>query len=198
MYRVFALLPSGLLLSLALSAQSYDLAAGVRLGTDLGLSVKLRLPPLDENFTLEAILQTSLEREEGLFSLLAAQHFPLITRRLNLYAGAGFHLGWLENDPDRLPEVVAPAGISLIGGAELNFKRINISTDFKPAINVRGGEKRFYSQTAVTLRYQMFDRYDIWESPREKRRRQRQNRREERRRERQKNGGFNWRVWEKG
>jgi hypothetical protein len=197
MNKMIVLLLAGCLSALPIFAQSYDLAAGVRLGTDLGISAKLRVPPLDENFTVEGILQTSLEREEGLFTLLGAQHFPLITRRLNLYAGAGFHLGWLEDDPDRPLDVVAPAGVSLIGGAEVNFRRINISTDFKPALNLRGGEKRFYSQTAVTLRYQMFQRYDIWESPRDKRRRHRRERRADRRAERQRNGGVNWRFWEK-
>ncbi|MEO0875985.1 MAG: hypothetical protein AAFY48_15420, partial [Bacteroidota bacterium] len=87
-----------------LQAQSYDLAAGVRLGTDLGISAKLRVPPIDENFTVETIIQTSLEREEGLISVLGEQHFPLITRRVNLYAGGGFHAGWLEDDPDRDPD----------------------------------------------------------------------------------------------
>lgn len=179
------------------NAQSYDLAAGVRLGTDLGLSIKMRVPPLDENFTMEAIIQSSLEREEGMFTFIGAQHFPLITRRLNLYAGGGFHVGWLQEDPDRLADVTAPAGVSLIGGAELNFKRINISADFKPVINISGGEKRFYSQTAFTLRIIPFQRYDIFESPRAKRKRKRQNTRDQRRQDRAKSGKFNWRIWEK-
>ena len=179
-------------------AQSYDLAVGVRLGTDLGISTKLRLPPLDENFTLETILQTSLEREEGLLTVLGEQHFPLITRRVNLYAGAGFHVGWLENDPDRSLDYKAPAGVSLIGGAEISFKNINISTDFKPAINLSGGEKRMYSQTAITLRYIPFKRYDIFESPREKRKRQRQRAREQRRQQRNSGDRKSWQFWKKG
>lgn len=179
-------------------AQSYDLAAGVRLGTDLGISAKLRMPPIDENFTIETILQTSLEREEGLLTVLGEQHFPLITRRVNLYAGIGAHVGWLENDPNRDPDYKAPAGLSLIGGAEINFKNINISTDFKPAVNISGGEKRMYSQTAITLRYIPFKRYDIFESPREKRKRQRQKARDQRRQDRATNGKKDWQFWKKG
>lgn len=179
-------------------AQSYDLAAGVRLGTDVGISAKLRLPPIDENFTLETIIQTSLEREEGLITVLGEQHFPLVTRRINLYAGIGAHAGWLEDDPDRALDYKAPVGISMIGGAEINFKNINISYDFKPAINLSGGEKRMYSQTAVTLRYIPFKRYDIFESPRQKRKRKRRAARDKRRQDRATNGKKDWQFWKKG
>ncbi|MEL6656830.1 MAG: hypothetical protein AAFP77_07145 [Bacteroidota bacterium] len=181
-----------------LQAQSYDLAAGVRLGTDLGISAKLRVPPIDENFTVETIIQTSLEREEGLISVLGEQHFPLITRRVNLYAGGGFHAGWLEDDPDRDPDYKAPAGVSLIAGAEINFKNINISTDFKPAVNLSGGEKRMYSQTAITVRFIPFKRYDIFESPRQKRKRKRQQARQQRRQDRAASGKKGWQFWKKG
>jgi len=178
------------------SAQSYDLAAGVRLGTDIGISAKLRLPPIDENFTLETIIQSSLERDEGMFTLLAAQHFPLITRRINLYAGGGFHLGWLDaNNKDATYE--APTGLSLIGGAEINFKNINVSADFKPVINIAGGEKTMYSQTAVTVRFIPFKRYDIFESPKEKRKKARQKNRDNRRTERQQSGKKAWQIWKK-
>ena len=184
--------------SLSIQAQSYDLAVGVRLGTDLGISAKLRVPPVDENFTVETILQSSLERDEGMVTVLGAQHFPLITRRISLYAGGGFHAGWLENNPDREIEYKAPAGVSLIGGAEISFKNINISTDFKPAINLSGGEKTMYSQTAITLRYIPFKRHDIFESPRQKRKRKRQQARDQRRAERQRSGKKAWQFWKKG
>jgi hypothetical protein len=179
-------------------SQSYDLAAGVRLGTDLGVSVKMRVPPLDENFTGEFIIQSSLERQEGLITLLGEQHFPLITRRINLYAGIGLHAGWLEEDPDRDLDYKAPAGVSLIGGAELNFKRLNVSVDFKPAINLSGGDKTFYSQSAVTIRYIPFQRYDIFASPKEKRKRQRQEKRRKKAQDRAASGRKSWQFWKKG
>lgn len=191
----YALALVALLLAQLTFSQSYDLAAGVRLGTDLGLSVKMRIPPIDENFTGELILQTSLERQEGLLTVLGEQHFPLITRRINLYAGIGLHAGWLEEDPDRALDYKAPAGISMIGGAELNFKKINISVDFKPAINLSGGEKTFYSQSAVTLRIIPFKRYAIFESPRQKRKKARQDRRRKKAKDRASRGKKSWRFW---
>ena len=117
---------------------------------------------------------------------------------MGLYAGGGFHAGWLENDPDRDPDYKAPAGISLIAGAEINFKNINISTDFKPAVNLSGGEKGMYSQTAITVRFIPFKRHDIFESPRQKRKRKRQQARQQRRQDRAASGKKSWQFWKKG
>lgn len=179
-----------------LFGQSYDLAAGVRLGTDIGISVQLRLPLIDENFTLETIIQSSLERDEGVFTLLGEQHFPLITRRVNLYAGGGAHIGWKDaNNTDATYK--APSGVSLIAGAEINFKNINISADFKPTVNLSGGEKKMYSQTAVSIRFIPFKRYDIFESPKQKRKKKRQQNRDKRRADRKKSGKKDWQFWKK-
>ena len=54
---------------------------------------------------------------------------------------------------------VAPLGISGVIGAEITLGRFNISYDFKPAVNLRGGEKTFYSQTGVSVRYVAFKRF---------------------------------------
>ena len=174
-----------------LGAQSYDLAFGMRLGTEWGVTGKLRLPPLDENFTIETIIQSSIQREEAMITLLAAQNFPLITRRINLYAGAGVHKGWITPGPDE-PAVDDPLGVSFVLGGEMTLGRLNVSYDFKPAINLSGGAQRVYAQTAVSLRYVAFKRFDIFERPGKRRR-------EKRRRERERNGndGGNWRFWEK-
>ena len=184
------------LYNLPLSGQSYDLAFGVRLGTDIGITSQLRLPPIGENFTLETIVQSSLQREEGMVTLLAEQHYPLITRRINLYAGGGVHAGWGTNQNELIEPYQAPLGITGVVGGEITFGRFNISYDFKPAVNLRGGEKSFYSQTGVSIRYVAFKRFDIFESPRQKRKRKRREAREQRRQERRENGGGNgWQFW---
>ncbi|MCB0639978.1 MAG: hypothetical protein KDC54_25325, partial [Lewinella sp.] len=128
------------LISLSHTAQSYDVALGLRLGTEFGVTGKLRLPLIDENFTLETILQSSLVREEGMFTLVGAQHFPLITRRVNVYAGGGLHAGWVQNQTDGAAPYDNPFGVTGIVGGELTLGRFNISYDFKPAINLTGGE----------------------------------------------------------
>jgi len=68
------------------------------------------------------------------------------------------HKGWntTENNPSEIdtPTITAnPFGVTLVGGAEATIGRFNISYDFKPAINISGGEKSFYTQSGVSLRY---------------------------------------------
>lgn len=180
----FALLTFGLA---ATRAQSYDFTGGVRLGTDWGISSQIRLA---KKTTAELILQSSLQREEVLITALAEQHSPLISRRFNFYAGGGLHKGW-NSATNEITPIKDPFGVTLIAGAEFTLARLNISWDFKPAINLVGGEKKIYTQTGVSLRYVIFKKNHF---QKQRKRNQRQKRREERRENRQ---GFNWRFWEK-
>lgn len=142
-------------------AQSYDVAGGLRVGTDWGLTAKVRVA---NKTAIEAILQSSIKRDETMISLLAEQHFPIITRRISLYGGAGLHKGWLA-DGDETDPAKDPFGLSLIGGVELTLGRLNLSYDFKPAINLVGGERTFYTQTGISARYVLFKRYDLFAKP---------------------------------
>jgi len=127
---------------LIINAQSYNTTLGMRLGTDWGLTVKHRIA---SKTTLEGILQSSLQREEAIFTLMGAQHLPFITRRVNVYTGGGLHKGWGGVALDRDGEPYRnPFGISLIGGIELTLARLNITYDLKPAINLVGGERTVY------------------------------------------------------
>lgn len=167
-----------------LYGQSYNTAAGMRLGTDWGITLKQRVA---DHTTLEGIIQTSLQREEAIVSLLAEQHFPLIFRRFNLYAGGGFHKGWLDNpapDPDTGEIPTDPFGVSFIGGIEFSLGRLNLTYDFKPAINLSGGEKRLYNQTGISLRYIIVKReWSVFGDKNKKKK--------------NKKGSSNWKFWEK-
>lgn len=173
-------------LPLTISAQSYDLAAGLRLGTEWGASAQLRMPYIHKNFTVEGIIQQSIQREEGLFTLLGKQHRPILSRRLNLFMGGGIHMGWSNELQSDASPVKGPLGITGIIGGEATFGNVNISYDFKPAINVSGGSQRIYSQTAISVRYVIAKRNDIFdqrkerERNRERRKRRRAKKREER------------------
>ena len=134
-------------------AQSYMTAGGLRMGTDWGLTLQQRL---SKNMTFEGILQSSLQREEFMLTALVERHYALIYRGLNLYAGAGLHKGFLSNHPtvELVPRTWDAAfGLTFIGGAELTLGRFNLSYDFKPAINIAGGQKKVYAQTGISLRY---------------------------------------------
>lgn len=136
-----------------IQAQSYMTAAGIRLGTDWGITLQQRLA---KNTTVEGILQSSLQREELMVTGLVEQHYPILTKGLNVYFGGGVHKGWISQPKDAeltAPEYKDPFGISLVAGAEITLGRINVSYDFKPAFNISGGEQNFYTQTGVSVRY---------------------------------------------
>lgn len=176
-----------------LPAQGYMTAGGLRMGTDWGLTVKQRLA---QSTTGEAILQSSLQREELMLTVLVEQHYPLVFRGINVYVGAGLHKGWYSPPPAQFsdPNFTDPGdpfGVSFIGGAELTLGNINISYDFKPAFNITGGEHRFYAQTGVSVRY-------VFVSNKVYRKKQREKRREQRRKEGKGiHLGDDWMFWKK-
>lgn len=163
------------------NAQSYDLAAGMRLGTDWGLTI---MPRVAKKTTVEVLLQSSLQREEVLFTLLGEQHFPILSRRLNIYYGAGFHKGWInENDANDVP-YKDPFGLTFIGGIELSLGRLNLTYDFKPALNLSGGQEKFYTQTGISLRYVIIKReWRLFGNNKKKNRRKMES--------------VNWKFWER-
>lgn len=168
-----------LLLAASLSGQSFDFAAGLRLGTDWGMTARLRLPAVDENFSLEGILQSSFQHDESMVTLLGQQHYPILSRRLNLFLGGGLHKGWYTGNDQTIKD---PWGISVIGGAEISIGRFNLSYDIKPALHLSGGTQDAYLQSGFSLRYILAKRFDIFQRPAERRRAERQ-------RERQRRGG---------
>lgn len=154
--------------TLLLTGQSYFTAGGIRLGTDWGLSVQQRVA---KRLTVEGILQSSLSREEVLFTGLLEKHMPLITRHFNVYAGAGLHKGWYQT-ADSVAD--NPFGLSFVGGLELTLGRLNMSYDFKPAINLTGGSKTFYAQTALSFRYVLVKDNFIKQAQRRQKKRKKQ------------------------
>ena len=106
-------------------------------------------------------------------TLLGIVHQPLVVRNLNLFVGGGIHKGWITAEPGADP-AADPFGLDVIAGIELTIARINLSWDFKPALNIVGGEQTFYAQSGVSLRYILWKRekYD-WEKSKNKRMRQR-------------------------
>jgi hypothetical protein len=149
------------------SAQSYNTALGLRLGTDWGLSLRQRLV---QNVSSELLLQSSLQRDETQLTLMGVWHKPLLTRRLNFYYGLGFHKGWVGDTTQGYKD---PFGIDAMAGLEFTIFRLNLTYDFKPAINLVGGEKPFYLQTGISLRYVLWkrDKYPWEENRRRKKRR---------------------------
>ncbi len=156
-------------------SQSYFTAGGVRLGTDWGITFQQRLL---KHTTGEAIFQSSLFREELMLTALFEQHYPVISKRLNVYLGAGFHKGYLTNNNSTFQ---APFGISAIGGIEFTIARFAISYDYKPAFNLSGGENTWYSQSGISVRYVFIKQNLFKKIKRKRKRKKRKNKRIERR-----------------
>lgn len=189
------------LLPLLLTAQSYDAAIGLRLGTDWGATAQIRLPQVHKNFVLEGILQSSLTKDEGSLTVLGKQHRPLLSRRLNLFYGAGAHFGW-SDELDKDGELVGrPIGVDGVIGVEATFAGFNLAYDFKPAINIGGGASFLDTQTAISVRYVIAKRNGIWDKKKEKanrrdkKKRQRTRRKEDRKKDREKSGKKWFQVW---
>lgn len=180
MIRTRLFLPTILVLclSIALSAQSYNTTVGMRLGTDWGISAQHRV---DKRFTIEGIIQSSLFREEVTITALGEQHYPFLSKRFNFYMGGGLHKGWLTNSDE--VSYKDPFGIDFIAGIEFTMARINLSWDFKPAVNLIGGERTIYSQSGLSLRY-VIAKKPLFEGKNKKNRRK-------------KDKKFNWKFWEK-
>lgn len=146
--RVLAICFINCLLVSSLAAQKYRTAAGIRIGTEFGLTVQQLVL---ENATLEGIIQKGFFNDLTTISVLYEYHQKMVFKGLNFYLGAGPHIG-LYDAADRNGRKNS-LGVTAIGGIEMRFGRVLASLDYKPAINIAGGEHVFDSQSAISLRY---------------------------------------------
>lgn len=138
------------------SAQKYTTAAGIRVGSGIGLTVQQKL---FDSYTAEAILQKSLLKNETYASALFEQHIKLLTKGLNIYVGIGPHLAINKinavNDKTGSSATFTSTGygVSAIGGLEMRLKRVVFSIDYLPSVNIKGGDNVFNSRTGISARY---------------------------------------------
>lgn len=165
--------------TLPLIGQGYNTIGGIRFGTDWGITAKHRIK---DKFTVEGIFQSAIKREEVLISALVAKHNPLITKRFNFYTGAGLHVGFNSEVEQTYKN---PFGISTIAGVEFKLAKLILSWDFKPAINLIGGQKKVYAQSGISLRY-VFVKKPIFKEPLFKKKKKKSDKKK-----------FNWKFWEK-
>ena len=148
-----------LLSSSYVSAQHYKTAGGIRLGNGVGVTIQ---QVVKEKMTLEGMFFTSSESDNYHFAALLERHFNVLTRRTNIYAGGGGHLGLLKEQKTGYANTI---GISGIGGIELTVRRLNFSFDYKPVINLVKGESqsRFFGQFGLSARYVIVEREKLGE-----------------------------------
>ncbi|MDA3892566.1 MAG: hypothetical protein PF517_12955 [Salinivirgaceae bacterium] len=135
-------------------AQDYNTGIGLRVGYTNGLTVKHFI---GSTSALEGILGTRWGGFEitGLYEL-SYQAFH--TDRLNWYIGFGGHVGFWDGnntywgDDNKNYTVI---GIDGILGLEYNFREvpINLSIDWKPAMNIVGYTGFWGDGGALSIRY---------------------------------------------
>jgi len=137
-------------------SQSYNTSAGVRLGTEWGISLKQRIY---ESWTAEVLIQTDRKNKESALTVMGVDHKPILSRRLNLFFGGGVHLPLQNRVND-----IRKDGFGLTGAAGLEFTlaRLNFTWDYIPvfipsALSIR-------MQSAMSIRYVFIkrDKYS-WE-----------------------------------
>jgi len=136
-------------------AQDYKTGIGLRGGLSNGLTVKHFIK---ENTALEGILSTRWSgfNITGLYEINNRGAFDV--NRLNWYYGAGAHIGFWDSDASWAAEdhgAYTVIGIDGILGIEYNFEAIplNLSLDWKPAINLIGYTQSWFDEVALSLRF---------------------------------------------
>ncbi len=135
-----------------LHAQQYITAAGIRLASNPGLSLQQHLWG---RYTAEAMMQQGILNRQTRFTFLLEQHHKLLYKGLDLYLGAGPHIGWYKpiSILKSSNSTKTMGGLSLVGGAELAVQRWLVSVDYKPSLSAGAGLHIFQSEAAISARY---------------------------------------------
>jgi len=178
---------------ISLSAQTYNFAGGIRLGTEIGISLKARVA---NKLTIEGIIQSPINEEEAIISLLLEKHNSIMTKGFNIYYGGGVQKSFVTAE---IREFDDAFGVVAIIGAEFNFARLNLSYDLKPAVNLVGGSAPLILQTGLSIRY-IFDKRDFSigdPKKRAKKKKQKAKEKEKKAKEKEKNKRYKEKIKEK-
>lgn len=189
--RISFFLVALFLLTGSLASQTYFTAGGLRVGTSWGLTLQQRLA---EKVTGEIILNNALDGSEFLVTGLGELHHPVLTKRLNIYTGAGLHVGSrrIEGIADRK----GTFGVTAIGGAELTLARLVVSYDFKPALHLTGQPNPFSLQTGLSVRY-VFVKNGVYKDlAKSKKKRRKARQKAKRRKAKGTTDAPWWKIWE--
>ncbi|MDX9810980.1 MAG: hypothetical protein RBU28_01235 [Bacteroidales bacterium] len=139
---------------LAVDAQDYKTGIGFRGGFDNGITIKHFIT---RSSALEGIIASRWRGLEliGLYEIHAT---AFDTERLNWYFGGGAHIGFWDGDHAVWGDEgsnYAVIGVDGIIGIEYNFKAIpvNLSLDWKPALNLVGYSGFWGDGGALSVRY---------------------------------------------
>jgi len=132
---------------ISLFGQSYNTALGLRWGDGIGITARQRIL---KRTSVEGIFYQHQKSDQTIAALMIDHHMPVLTRRLNIYAGGG--LGWVS--VEKLDDIRDSYNAAVINaGLEFTIARLNLSWDFVPVIPIAQQEQSMTVMTAFSLRY---------------------------------------------
>ncbi len=135
-----------------IQAQDYNSAIGLRGGLFSGVTLKHFINHSD---AVEGLLVTRWEGVE-ITGLYEVHDMAFNVPGLNWYYGGGAHIGFYdENNVDNRYDSASVLGVDGILGIEYNFMDIplNIGLDWKPSLNLLGGNSPWGDGGALSIRY---------------------------------------------
>ena len=139
------------------NAQNYNTAIGIRFGSEIGLTVQ---QVIGKHQTLEGIISTGVRDRDAKLALLWEDHYPILSRRFNLYYGVGINY----NLPgEQNASFVRQPGVTGLLGAEMSFGRYVFSIDTRPILNFRAGSSQciLENMAAFSVKYILVEREDM-------------------------------------
>ena len=137
----------GVLVPLQVHSQSYNTALGIRWGDGIGISARQRIM---KKTSVEGIFYQHQKTTQTIAGVMLDHHMPLLTRRLNIYAGGGFGRAFDQSENERSSPYNA---ILVNAGLEFTIARLNLSWDIVPVIPLSEQENSLTTLTAFSLRY---------------------------------------------
>jgi len=168
---------SGVLIPLQVQSQSYNTALGIRWGDGIGITARQRIM---KKTSVEGIFYQHQKTTQTIAGVMLDHHMPLLTKRLNMYAGGGFGRAFDQSENERS----APYNAILVNaGLEFTIARLNLSWDIVPVIPLSEQENSLTTLTAFSLRYVLVkkSKNGLFQNDKNKKRHQKHKRKAKRR-----------------
>ena len=145
------------LLPIVFIAQKYNTIAGIRIADDFGISFAQRVA---NKLTVELNIQPGTFAGRQMTTIIAKQHYPLLTKRFNFFMGAGLYSRKIPEVNIDIPQQKSTQGLALSFGAEFSIGKLSISTDYLPLVTLanNGSNQRFYTTSGFSIRYILIGR----------------------------------------
>ena len=135
-------------------SQAYTTVIGGRIADDYGITLKQRIA---NRTSIEGLYYGGFTNDPIFTDVLVQQHMPLISKRLNIFIGAGVGLRWFNDDVIR--EVNKEPVIPFVVGADLTVGRLNITADVMPHYILKNeGANELTNNAAISVRYVLIKR----------------------------------------